>query len=53
MNHNFCGAQITKGNLQPLGRKGGQHPIWPSPPLFMVHLSLPCPQYINLSAAIP
>ena len=36
----------------PLGKKGVQHPIWP-PPLFMVHLSLPCPQYINLSAAIP
>ena len=34
----------------PLGKKGGPAPYLPPPPLFMVHLSLPCPQYINLSA---
>ena len=38
-------------NLINQGKKGGQHPIWT--PLFIVYLSLPCPQYINLSAAIP
>ena len=34
-------------------KKGGPAPYLPPPPLFMVHLSLPCPQYFNLSAAIP
>ena len=36
-----------------LEKRGASTLFGPPPPLFMVHLSLPCPQYINLSAAIP
>ena len=51
----ICTGLGTGGGARgaPLGKKGGQHPICPPPPLFMVHLYLPCPQYISLSAAIP
>ena len=47
------GCRGGGGQAFPLGKKGGQHPICPPPIFHGSSLSLPCPQYINLSAAIP
>ena len=50
---NDCTGVGTGGARPPTRKKEGPAPYLAPLPLFMVHLSLPCPQYINLSAAIP